>query len=183
MAASSHLNRCARGQARSAVQRSLRVRNSPTCTLSQNGYGDRTVGINGGTCVRPMRFALGARITSHVHVFGLLQAFCNEFGKHILPMIWARCNKRGHQNSATGTRTRVARVRAEYFYQLDYSGSALHALAQTNARAPEAKPYLSLQFWRKCCLKFLRCCSIWKAWISERNQQANRQSKSGHTGD
>ena len=28
------------------------------------------------------------------------------------------------QNSATGTRTRVARVRAEYPNQLDYSGSA-----------------------------------------------------------
>jgi hypothetical protein len=29
----------------------------------------------------------------------------------------------GGQNSATGTRTRVARVRAEYPNQLDYSGS------------------------------------------------------------
>ena len=32
------------------------------------------------------------------------------------------------QNSATGTRTRVARVRAEYPNQLDYSGSAVHVL-------------------------------------------------------
>ena len=33
------------------------------------------------------------------------------------------------QNSTTGTRTRVARVRAEYPNQLDYSGSVLQALA------------------------------------------------------
>ena len=32
------------------------------------------------------------------------------------------------RNSATGTRTRVARVRAEYPNQLDYSGSALFTL-------------------------------------------------------
>ena len=32
-------------------------------------------------------------------------------------------NGRQHEHSATGTRTRVARVRAEYPNQLDYSGS------------------------------------------------------------
>ena len=32
------------------------------------------------------------------------------------------------ENSATGTRTRVARVRAEYPNQLDYSGSVQHKL-------------------------------------------------------
>ena len=32
------------------------------------------------------------------------------------------------QSSATGTQTRVARVRAEYSNQLDYSGSAVHVL-------------------------------------------------------
>ena len=31
-----------RGWIRSAVQKGLRVRNSPTCTLSQNGYGKYT---------------------------------------------------------------------------------------------------------------------------------------------
>ena len=31
------------------------------------------------------------------------------------------------ENSATGTRTRVARVRAEYPNQLDYSGSGMEA--------------------------------------------------------
>ena len=37
---------------------------------------------------------------------------------------------RGFENSATGTRTRVARVRAEYPSQLDYSGSDHSAVWQ-----------------------------------------------------
>ena len=38
------------------------------------------------------------------------------------------------QNSATGTRTRVARVRAEYPNQLDYSGSdaSIHQVPTTS---------------------------------------------------
>ena len=40
----------------------------------------------------------------------------NVFEAHIVTSV-------GVQNSATGTRTRVARVRAEYPNQLDYSGS------------------------------------------------------------
>ena len=34
----------------------------------------------------------------------------------------------GFENSATGTRTRVARVRAEYPNQLDYSGVCVHVV-------------------------------------------------------
>ena len=34
------------------------------------------------------------------------------------------CGSKRHTNSATGTRTRVARVRAEHPNQLDYSGAA-----------------------------------------------------------
>ena len=39
----------ARGN-RTAWQKGLRVRNSPTCTLSQNGYGDQVARILGRAC-------------------------------------------------------------------------------------------------------------------------------------
>ena len=99
------------------MQKGLRVRNSPTCTLSQNGYGDQVARIGGRTCAngfaensvhaRVLAWWLNAaieRAAHFAHTFALLL---------LLPQ----------QNSATGTRTRVARVRAEYPNQLDYSGS------------------------------------------------------------
>ena len=104
------------------MQKGLRVRNSPTCTLSQNGYGDQVARIGGRTCAngfaensvhaRVLAWWLNAaieRAAHFAHTFALLL---------LLPQ----------QNSATGTRTRVARVRAEYPNQLDYSGSAVHVL-------------------------------------------------------
>ena len=50
-------------------------------------------------------------------------ATCYNMLEHVV----TRCNMLQHvrvggKNSATGTRTRVARVRAEYPNQLDYSG-------------------------------------------------------------
>ena len=58
--------------------------------------------------------------------------------KHTLPKTWdipppglkhgSHGGETSMGHSATGTRTRVARVRAEYPNQLDYSGSAVHVL-------------------------------------------------------
>ena len=109
-----------RGWIRSAVQKGLRVRNSPTCTLSQNGYGDEVARISGRACangfaehsVQLRGWWLDAMIERSAHVPDILAL--------LLPV--------PQQNSATGTRTRVARVRAEYPNQLDYSGSAVHVL-------------------------------------------------------
>ena len=103
------------------MQKGLRVRNSPTCTLSQNGYGDQVARIGERTCAngfaensvhaRVQAWWLNAAIERAAH-------FADTLALLLLPQ----------QNSATGTRTRVARVRAEYPNQLDYSGSAVHVL-------------------------------------------------------
>ena len=67
-------------------------------------------------------------------------------GKHYLG---GTCNRQEPgkcaSNSATGTRTRVARVRAEYPSQLDYSGSERKVFDATNARPmpPEPKTFES----------------------------------------
>ena len=105
------------------MQKGLRVRNSPTCTLSQNGYGDEVARIRGRACangfaehsvqVRVQSWWLNAIIERSAHLANTLAL--------LLPG--------PQQNSATGTRTRVARVRAEYPNQLDYSGSAVHVLS------------------------------------------------------
>ena len=97
------------------MQKGLRVRNSPTCTLSQNGYGDQVARIGERACVngfaessvhaRVQAWWLNAAIERAAH-------FADTLALLLLPQ----------QNSATGTRTRVARVRAEYPNQLDYSG-------------------------------------------------------------
>ena len=103
------------------MQKGLRVRSSPTCTLSQNGYGDQVARIGERACVngfaessvhaRVQAWWLNAAIERAAH-------FADTLALLLLPQ----------QNSATGTRTRVARVRAEYPNQLDYSGSAVHVL-------------------------------------------------------
>ena len=103
------------------MQKGLRVRNSPTCTLSQNGYGDQVARILARACAngfaensvhaRVQAWWLNAAIERAAH-------FADTLALLLLPQ----------QNSATGTRTRVARVRAEYPNQLDYSGSAVHVL-------------------------------------------------------
>ena len=103
------------------MQKGLRVRNSPTCTLSQNGYGDQVARIGERACVNG--FAESS-VHARVQAWWLNAAtegaahFADTFALLLLPQ----------QNSATGTRTRVARVRAEYPNQLDYSGSAVHVL-------------------------------------------------------
>ena len=99
------------------MQKGLRVRNSPTCTLSQNGYGDQVARIGERACVngfaessvhaRVQAWWLNAAIERAAH-------FADTLALLLLPQ----------QNSATG----VARVRAEYPNQLDYSGSAVHVL-------------------------------------------------------
>ena len=103
------------------MQKGLRVRNSPTCTLSQNGYGDQVARIGERACVngfaessvhaRVQAWWLNAAIERAAH-------FADTLALLLLPQ----------QNSATGTQTRVARERAEYPNQLDYSGSAVHVL-------------------------------------------------------
>ena len=103
------------------MQKGLRVRNSPTCTLSQNGYGDEVAQISERARVngfaepfvhtRVQGWWLNAAIERAAH-------FADTLALLLLPQ----------QNSATGTRTRVARVRAEYPNQLDKSGSAVHVL-------------------------------------------------------
>ena len=97
------------------MQKGLRVRNSPTCTLSQNGYGDEVAQISERARVngfaepfvhtRVQGWWLNAAIERAAH-------FADTLALLLLPQ----------QNSATGTRNRVARVRAEYPNQLDYSG-------------------------------------------------------------
>ena len=68
-------------------------------------------------------------------------------GVHTVVEVFTGANQpwqpRRCQNSATGTRTRVARVRAEYPNQLDYSGSAQKELLRAS----------------KCCC-FLLCNSF-----------------------
>ena len=104
----------ARGN-RTAWQKGLRVRNSPTCTLSQNGYGDEVARISARACANG--FA-----EHSVQLRGWWLDAMIERSAH-LPDTLALLLPGPQQNSATGTRTRVARVRAEYPNQLDYSGA------------------------------------------------------------
>ena len=109
-----------RGWIRSAVQKGLRVRNSPTCTLSQNGYGDEVARISGRACANG--FA-----EHSVQLRGWWLDAMIERSAHV-PDILALLLPGPQQNSATGTRTRVARVRAEYPNQLDYGGGVLQEM-------------------------------------------------------
>ena len=67
--------------------------------------------------------------------------------------------------SATGTRTRVARVRAEYPNQLDYSGSVGQSLEV--ARSPKPKITLATEVARRMCqasdARQFSSCS-WGGW-------------------
>ena len=104
------------------MQKGLRVRNSPTCTLSQNGYGDQVARILGRACANGF-----AENSVHARVQAWWLNAATEGAAHFADT-FALLLLLPQQNSATGTRTRVARVRAEYPNQLDYSGSAVHVL-------------------------------------------------------
>ena len=104
------------------MQKGLRVRNSPTCTLSQNGYGDEVAQISEGARVNGF-----ADPFVHMRVQGWWLNAAIERAAHFADTL-ALLLLLPQQNSATGTRTRVTRVRAEYPNQLDYSGSAVHVL-------------------------------------------------------
>ena len=104
------------------MQKGLRVRNSPTCTLSQNGYGDQVARIGERTCANGF-----AENSVHARVQACWLNAAIERAAHFADTL-ALLLLLPQQNSATGTRTRVARVRAEYPNQLDYSGSAVHVL-------------------------------------------------------
>ena len=82
-----------------------------------------TIGVDGGGCHCGWRnfgpqFASEGEVAMKSSNDIKLQYSGLDQSRHHLPCIalWAL------QNSATGTRTRVARVRAEYPNQLDYSG-------------------------------------------------------------
>ena len=129
----------------------LRKRTSPMCTLSQNGYGDplrppgestsrdrRIEGHPEGPLPRgaihsetggdrrpppPPALSLskeGGRGSPYLSLFSFFLSFFLSFF-HSGSLLSSTPQGRG-KNSATGTRTRVARVRAEYPNQLDYSG-------------------------------------------------------------
>ena len=66
-----------------------------------------------------------------------------------------------NKNSATGTRTRVARVRAEYPNQLDYGGGALQEMQFSN-------------HWARAC---------WRPGAQEVNECAMRQRETTNKAD
>ena len=68
------------------------------------------------------------------------------------------------QNSATGTRTRVARVRAEYPNQLDYSGSVCMFGGFLQHASSEHRPKMQ---WLQC----------WRAGHADENQSAQALSR------
>ena len=102
------------------MQKGLRVRNSPTCTLSQNGYGDQVARIGDRTCANGF-----AENSVHARVQAWWLNAAIERAAHFadtLALLLLLLLPGPQQNSANGTRTRVARVRAEYPNQLDYTG-------------------------------------------------------------
>jgi hypothetical protein len=96
--------------------------------------------------------------------------------------------QRSNQNSATGTRTRVARVRAGYPNQLDYGGSALWSECNLHGRCDEVihnnKLLLDISelidFWR-CERARLMAKDIWRSEFDSMQCMHQCVSKNGPT--
>ena len=76
-----------------------------------------------------------------------MEEWCDRFAiryqaAHSLKGLLGTASGGPSEISATGTRTRVARVRAEYPNQLDYSGSGGHALSDDTTRNSRALIFL-----------------------------------------